>query len=99
MTQADLEPLFQPLSIRGMTLRNRFVMPGMQRGFIEDGAPTPRMVEYLRRCAAGGAGLIVSESTFPDHVSAYWQPVVGRLEPATLAAWRQIAAGHARCGS
>jgi len=65
-------------------------MPGMQRGFMEDGAPTAKMVEYMRRCAAGGAGLIISESTSPDHPSAYWQPVMGRLEPGTLAAWRPV---------
>ena len=52
-------------------MRNRFVMPGMQRGFMNDGAPTPKMVDYMRRCAAGGAGLIISESTSPDHPSAY----------------------------
>lgn len=90
MTLHELEPLFRPLEIRGMRLRNRFVMPGMQRGFMNDGAPTPRMVEYMRRCAAGGAGLIISESTSPDHPSAYWQPMMGRLEPATLGAWREV---------
>jgi len=90
MTPQALEVLFTPLTIRKLTLRNRFVMPGMQRGFMDDGAPTPKMVEYMRRCAAGGAGLVISESTSPDHPSAYWQPVMGRLEAATLHAWQQI---------
>ncbi len=85
-----LDALFTPLKIRNLTLRNRFVMPGMQRGFMDDGAPTPRMVEYMRRCAAGGVGLIISESTSPDHPSAYWQPVMGRMEPATLEAWQEV---------
>ena len=78
MTPRELAPLFAPLTIRGTRLRNRFVMPGMQRGFMGDGAPTPKMVDYMRRCAAGGAGLIISESTSPDHPSAYWQPMMGR---------------------
>jgi 2,4-dienoyl-CoA reductase-like NADH-dependent reductase (Old Yellow Enzyme family) len=85
-----LDVLFAPLQIRNLTLRNRFVMPGMQRGFMDDGAPTPRMVEYMRRCAAGGPGLIISESTSPDHPSAYWQPVMGRMETATLDAWQEV---------
>lgn len=85
-----LDALFAPLKIRNLTLRNRFVMPGMQRGFMTDGAPTPKMVEYMRRCAAGGPGLIISESTSPDHPSAYWQPVMGRMEAATLDAWRRV---------
>ena len=85
-----LDALFTPLKIRSLTLRNRFVMPGMQRGFMADGAPTAKMVEYMRRCAAGGPGLIISESTSPDHPSAYWQPVMGRMEAATLDAWRKV---------
>ena len=52
MVLRDLEPLFQPLTIGNTTLRNRFVVPGMQRGFMDDGAPTPKMVAYMRRCAA-----------------------------------------------
>ena len=90
MTPRELAPLFQPLTIRSTRLRNRFVMPGMQRGFMNDGAPTPKMVDYMRRCAAGGAGLIISESTSPDHPSAYWQPMMGRLEPRTLQAWKHV---------
>jgi 2,4-dienoyl-CoA reductase-like NADH-dependent reductase (Old Yellow Enzyme family) len=90
MPPRELEVLFTPLTVRGATLRNRFVMPGMQRGFMNDGAPTTKMVEYMRRCAAGGAGLIISESTSPDHPSAYWQPMMGRIESKTLAAWKQV---------
>jgi 2,4-dienoyl-CoA reductase-like NADH-dependent reductase (Old Yellow Enzyme family) len=85
-----LDALFAPLSIRGLTLRNRFVMPAMQRGFMDDGAPTAQMVDYLRRCAAGGVGLIICESTSPDHSSAYWQPVMGRLDTGTLHAWKKV---------
>jgi len=86
----QLDSLFTPLRIGALVLRNRFVMPGMQRGFMSDGAPTSKMVEYMRRCAAGGVGLIISESTSPDHPSAYWQPIMGRLEPGTLSAWRPV---------
>jgi 2,4-dienoyl-CoA reductase-like NADH-dependent reductase (Old Yellow Enzyme family) len=86
----DLDVLFEPLTIRTLTLRNRFVLPGMQRGFMNDGSPTPKMVEYMRRCAAGGAGLVISESTSPDHPSAYWQPMMGRMESGTLGAWKKV---------
>lgn len=90
MLARQLDILFTPLSIRNLRLRNRFVMPGMQRGFMNDGAPTPKMVEYMRRCSAGGVGLVISESTSPDHPSAYWQPTMGRMEPATLECWKQV---------
>jgi 2,4-dienoyl-CoA reductase-like NADH-dependent reductase (Old Yellow Enzyme family) len=85
-----LDILFTPLTIRNVTLRNRFVMPGMQRGFMDDGAPTPKMIAYMRRCAVGGAGLVISESTSPDHPSGYWQPIMGRMERGTLRAWKQV---------
>jgi 2,4-dienoyl-CoA reductase-like NADH-dependent reductase (Old Yellow Enzyme family) len=62
----------------------------MQRGFMDDGAPTSKMVEYLRRCAGGGVGLVICESTAPDHPSAYWLPMMGRLEARTLDAWRKV---------
>ncbi len=87
----NLDILFTPLKLRHLTLRNRFVLPGMQRGFMNDGAPTQKMIEYMRRCAAGGAGLIISESTSPDHPSAYWQPMMGRMEARHA---RRVAEGH-----
>jgi 2,4-dienoyl-CoA reductase-like NADH-dependent reductase (Old Yellow Enzyme family) len=87
---AELDVLFTPLRIGSLTLRNRFVMPGMQRGFMDDGSPTPKMIEYMRRCAAGGVGLVISESTSPDPPSAYWQPMMGRLEPTTLPSWQRV---------
>jgi 2,4-dienoyl-CoA reductase-like NADH-dependent reductase (Old Yellow Enzyme family) len=90
MIDASLNALFAPLAIRGLTLRNRFVMPAMQRGFMDDGAPTQQMVDYLRRCAAGGVGLVICESTSPDHPSAYWQPVMGRMDAGTLHAWQKV---------
>jgi 2,4-dienoyl-CoA reductase-like NADH-dependent reductase (Old Yellow Enzyme family) len=90
MFAGDVDTLFSPLSVRGLTLRNRFVMPAMQRAFMDDGAPTSRMVEYLARCAAGGTGLIICESTSPDHPSAYWVPMMGRMEPRTLPAWQRV---------
>ena len=86
----NLDVLFTPLRIRNLVLRNRFAMPGMQRGFMNDGAPTAQMAQYMRRCAQGGVGLIISESTSPDHPSAYWQPVMGRMEKRTLAAWKPV---------
>ena len=85
-----LDPLFAPLQIRDLRLRNRFVMPAMQRGFMNDGAPTPRMVDYLRRCAAGGVGLVICESTSPDHPSGYWAPMIGRLDAGTLPGWQRV---------
>src|SRR5579862_8744462 len=58
---ADLSPLFQPLTVRGVTLRNRVVMSPMTRFFSPGGVPTDEVAAYYARRAAGGAGLIITE--------------------------------------
>lgn len=85
-----LAPLFQPLRIAGVTLRNRFAMPAMQIGFTEECGPSTRMIEYLRARAQGGAGLIFSESCAPDHPSAYWQESFCVLNHQTRDGWARV---------
>ncbi|MCC7412619.1 MAG: 12-oxophytodienoate reductase [Gammaproteobacteria bacterium] len=78
-----------------MTLRNRFVMPGMQRGWCKDGAPLPELANYYRRRAEGGVAMIIAESSAVDHVTATVQPTACRLNPATAGAWaRCVEAVH-----
>jgi len=67
MGRIDLSGLLAPCAINKVSLRNRFVMPAMQRGWCESGCPTPRMVDYYRRRAAAGVGLIIGESAAVDH--------------------------------
>lgn len=88
MNPVDVTPLLRPLTLAGMTVPNRFVMPGMQRGWCEDGAPTSRLTEYYRRRVEGGVGLIISESVAVDHPSSTRSELFARLTPATLEAWR-----------
>jgi 2,4-dienoyl-CoA reductase-like NADH-dependent reductase (Old Yellow Enzyme family) len=91
----DLTPLLQPLRIRGMQLRNRFVMPGMQRYWCVDGAPDHRLREYYCRRVLGGASLVISESCAIDHPSATKNPTFARISPGTREAWREcVAAVH-----
>jgi 2,4-dienoyl-CoA reductase-like NADH-dependent reductase (Old Yellow Enzyme family) len=91
----DLTPLLKPLRIRGMQLRNRFVMPGMQRYWCVDGAPDHRLREYYCRRVLGGASLVISESCAIDHASATKNPTFARISPGTRAAWREcVAAVH-----
>jgi 2,4-dienoyl-CoA reductase-like NADH-dependent reductase (Old Yellow Enzyme family) len=94
----DITPLLQPLRIRGLELRNRFVMPGMQRYWCADGAPDHRLREYYRRRVLGGASLVISESCAVDHPSATKNPVFARISPGTRDAWRACAAGVHEAG-
>jgi len=94
----DITPLHQPLRIRGLQLRNRFVMPGMQRYWCVDGAPDHRLREYYRRRVQGGAALIVSESCAIDHPSATKNPTFARISAGTREAWRACVAGVHEAG-
>jgi 2,4-dienoyl-CoA reductase-like NADH-dependent reductase (Old Yellow Enzyme family) len=89
LTTEQLAGLFSSFQVRGLTLRNRFVMPGMQRGFCKDGAPLPELADYYRRRAAGGVALIISESSAVAHVSSQAQPSAARLNSQTMNAWQR----------
>ncbi|HOG06809.1 MAG: NAD(P)/FAD-dependent oxidoreductase [Syntrophales bacterium] len=62
-----LEHLFSPVTINGMTLKNRAVMPPMGTGYGNaDGTASERLMHYLAARARGGAGLIITEICAPD---------------------------------
>ncbi|MGD9309569.1 MAG: NADH:flavin oxidoreductase [Desulfosarcina sp.] len=54
-------PLFEPTTINGMTLTNRFVRSATWEGMAtEAGRVTPKLVKTMLALAGGGVGLIVS---------------------------------------
>lgn len=89
----DITPLLQPLRIRRLQLRNRFVMPGMQRYWCVEGAPDRRLREYYQRRVLGGTALVISESCAIDHPSATKNPRYARISPDTRQAWRACVNG------
>jgi 2,4-dienoyl-CoA reductase-like NADH-dependent reductase (Old Yellow Enzyme family) len=84
---ARLDSLFSPLEVNGVRLQNRFVMPGMQRGFCRDGAPLPELADYYGKRASGGVALVISESCAVDHPSATAQASAARLNAGTADGW------------
>lgn len=92
MSATDLSSLYTPITINGLELPNRFVMPGMQRAMAHLGAPTPRMAAIYRSRAEGGVSLVISESTAIDHYSADWQPTATRIADDTIGAWEAVIA-------
>lgn len=93
------EPLYQPLTIRGMTLCNRVVMAPMTRGFSPGGVPGADVADYYRRRAEGHCGLIVTEGVAIDDPAALGDagldekdvPVLAGEAP--LAGWREVVKG------
>jgi len=70
-----LTSLFQPLTIRTLKLKNRFVMAPMTR-FSPNGVPGDNVAAYYRRRAEAEVGLIISEVTVIDRPSASNDPDV-----------------------
>jgi 2,4-dienoyl-CoA reductase-like NADH-dependent reductase (Old Yellow Enzyme family) len=93
---ADLAPaldkLFSPARFGSCVLRNRVVMAPMTRCQSPGHAPNERNVEYYRRRAAGGVGLIITEGTTVGHPAANGYPDVPAFHgAAALAGWKAVA--------
>jgi len=56
--------LFQPYTVRGVTLNNRIAVSPMGTYGAENGDLTPYQFAHYQRLAMGGAGLVVVEQTF-----------------------------------
>lgn len=90
------ELLFDPLTIRGLTVKNRIVMAPMTRGFCADGVPSEDVAAYYRRRADGGVGLIVTEGVAIDHPAALGDAGLQERDvpflagEASLAGWRRV---------
>ena len=85
----DVSPLFEPFAIDGLALPNRFIVPGMQRGWCDHGVPSPRLAEYYRRRIKGGVSLIITEACAIDHPASTQGPSFGRLVDRALSAWAE----------
>lgn len=98
MTTAS--PLFSAFNLGSLQLPNRIVMAPMTRNLSPDNTPHAGVVEYYRRRAAGGVGLIVTEGTCVNHIAANGYHDVPYFWGETrLAAWAAVAAAvHAEGG-
>src|SRR5262249_12667364 len=77
---ADATPhLFDPLTLRGLTLAHRIVVSPMCQYSATDGLPTEWHVVHLGSRAVGGAALVFTEATA---VAA-----AGRISPQDLGVW------------
>lgn len=97
---SDTSTLFRPFTLGSMTLSNRIVMAPMTRNQSPGNVPNDAVVEYYRRRAAGGTGLIITEGTCVDHIAASGYPDVPYFHgAAALAGWRRVVeAVHAQGG-
>ncbi|GAB3584549.1 NADH:flavin oxidoreductase/NADH oxidase [Hymenobacter daeguensis] len=83
-------PLFSPLQIRSLTLKNRLVMSPMQQYESTDGLVNAWHLVHLGSRAVGGVGLIITEATAVAPKGRNTLFDTGLWNEAQVAAWRPI---------
>jgi len=83
--------LFQPFENAKLALKNRIVMAPMTRGFSPGNVPNDLNIDYYRKRAAGGVGLIVTEGTCVGHKAANGYPNIPYMAgEKQLAGWKKV---------
>ncbi|MFN3291997.1 MAG: bifunctional salicylyl-CoA 5-hydroxylase/oxidoreductase [Gemmobacter sp.] len=89
--QKGRRPMFAPLRLRGMELKNRIVLSPMAQYKAVDGCPTDwHFVHYAER-AKGGAGLVFTEMTCVSDIGRITPGCPGLYAPEHEAAWKRLA--------
>ncbi|BES73787.1 NADH:flavin oxidoreductase [Marinobacter nanhaiticus D15-8W] len=87
----NLGPLFEPFEINDLTLRNRVAMAPMTRNFSPGNVPGDNVVDYYRRRAEGGVGLLITEGTTVNHPAANgYENVPFFHGDDALAGWKKV---------
>lgn len=79
--------LFQPLSLRGVTLRNRIMVAPMCQYSCEDGYATDWHLVHLGSRAVGGAGLVMTEAAAVEPRGRISGHDAGIWEDGHIQAW------------
>jgi 2,4-dienoyl-CoA reductase-like NADH-dependent reductase (Old Yellow Enzyme family) len=90
-----LSVMFEPLTIRGLTVANRFVMSPANRNASPGGVPGEDIAQYFRRRVDGEVGLIVAGGVGVDHpasvgAGANRPCAIPVLHGAAIPGWRRI---------
>ncbi|MEU3961732.1 FAD-dependent monooxygenase [Streptomyces buecherae] len=83
-------PMFAPLTLRGLTLRNRVVVSPMDMYSAEAGTPGDFHVAHLGARALGGAGLVMTEMVCVSPTGRITPGCPGLYAAEHEAAWRRI---------
>ena len=67
------DPLFEPITINKLELKNRIYLPAMHLGMAVDFQVTDQLVDFYIERAKGGAGMIVVGNATVDEVSGFFQ--------------------------
>ena len=85
-----MSKLLSPFTVRGLTARNRVWVSPMCQYSATDGLPNDWHFMHLGQFAAGGAGLVMTESAAVSPVGRISPQDVGIWNDEQVAAWRRI---------
>ena len=91
--------LFQPISFRSVTARNRIVVSPMCQYSARDGLGSDWHVQHLGARAAGGAGIVFTEATHVSAVGRITHGCLGLYNAEHQALLARLAAVITLCGS
>ncbi|MGN6792381.1 MAG: bifunctional salicylyl-CoA 5-hydroxylase/oxidoreductase [Streptosporangiaceae bacterium] len=83
-------PMFQPMRLRDLELKNRVVVSAMDMYSAADGAPSDFHLVHLGGKAAGGAALVMTEMVCVSAEGRITPGCAGMYAPEHEAAWRRI---------
>ncbi|ESQ76162.1 NADH:flavin oxidoreductase [Asticcacaulis sp. AC402] len=91
--------LFTPFHSKSLELDNRIVMAPMTRNFSPGGVPDQAVVDYYRRRAESGVGLIVTEGTVIERPASKNEANIPNIYGEGLTGWAKVVeAVHAAGG-
>ncbi len=82
--------LFTPMTIRGVTSKNRIVVSPMCQYNSDDGAPGDWQMIHLGRLAIGGAGIIFGEETAIEAIGRKTYICAGIWDDKHVAPYRRV---------
>ncbi|TFK97912.1 hypothetical protein BDV98DRAFT_573618 [Pterulicium gracile] len=85
-------PLFEPLTMGGLTLPNRIVMSALtrNRASVPSLVPSDLNVEYYAQRARGGPGLIIAEGALTSWQGTQWPYAPGLWTDEQVAGWKKV---------
>jgi 2,4-dienoyl-CoA reductase-like NADH-dependent reductase (Old Yellow Enzyme family) len=91
--------LFQPLRIRGCTLKNRIMSSGHDTTLPVDGTVNEALVAYQEARARGGVGLIVLQVSGVHETARYTNHVLMATDDSSIPGYRAVAEAVHRHGT
>jgi len=85
-----LPPMFTPISVRGVTLKNRVICSPMATYMAQDGLPNDFHLVHLSARAMGGAAMVVTEMTCVSPEARITPGCPGMWNDEQMNAWKRI---------